>query len=204
MKLGNSVLRRRLAGVLAAIFVLALTCNSSFAQKNKKSKNDSQQQQDDATPVAMPAGSDADQIDQDIGQMLAGFQLGNVDMMHKYYSDSVTFVSGDFAPPIMGWQNYVPLYERQKAGFQSMQLVRRNTIIYPHGDVAWAMYQWEFSALLNGAPYDLRGQTTLVLNKVGGNWLIVHNHTSPISTQTAQAPVQTNAATPPAPAIAKP
>ena len=113
-------------------------------------------------------------------------------------------VPSDFAPPIMGWQNYVPLYERQKAAFASMQLVRRNTIIFPHGDVAWAMYQWEFSALLNGAPYDLRGQTTLVFNKVGGNWLIVHNHTSSTPTQTAQAPMQTHAATLPLPATAKP
>jgi ketosteroid isomerase-like protein len=202
MKLGNSALRRRLIGVLAAIFVLALTCNSSFAQKNKKSKTDSQQ--DDSNPVPVPVGSDADQIEEDIGQMLAAFQLGNVDLMHKFYSDSVTFVSGDFAPPIMGWQNYVPLYERQRAAFASMQLVRRNTIIFPHGDVAWAMYQWEFSALLNGAPYDLRGQTTLVFNKVGGSWLIVHNHTSSIPTQTPQAPMQTQAPAQSAPARAKP
>jgi ketosteroid isomerase-like protein len=203
MKLGNSALQRRLIGVLAAIFVLALTCNSSIAQKNKNSKNNSQQQ-GDSNPVPAPVGSDADQIEEDIGQMLAAFQLGNVELMHKYYSDSVTFVSGDFAPPIIGWQNYVPLYERQKAAFASMQLVRRNTIIFPHGDVAWAMYQWEFSALLNGVPYDLRGQTTLVFNKVAGNWLIVHNHTSSIPTQTPQAPMQTRETTQPAPATAKP
>jgi ketosteroid isomerase-like protein len=202
MHFGNSALQSRLIGVLAAIFVLAVTCNPSFAQKNKNSKDNSKQ--DEANPVSIPAGPDADQIEEDIGQMLAAFQLGNVELMHKYYADSVTFVSGDFAPPIMGWQNYVPLYERQKAGFQSMQLVRRNTIIFPHGDVAWAMYQWEFSALLNGAPYDLRGQTTLVFNKVGGNWLIVHNHTSSIPTQAAPAPMQAHAATPPTPATTKP
>jgi hypothetical protein len=50
-------------------------------------------------------------------------------MMHKYYADTVTFVSGDFAPPIMGWQNYAPQYERQRASFQSMQIVRKNTVI---------------------------------------------------------------------------
>jgi len=203
MKLENSALQRPLIGVFAAIFILALTCNSSTAQKNKNGKNNSQQQ-DDSNPVPVPVGSDADQIEGDIGQMLAAFQLGNVELMHKYYSDSVTFVSGDFAPPIMGWQNYVPLYERQKAAFTSMQLVRRNTIIFPHGDVAWAMYQWEFDSLLNGQPYSMRGQTTLVFNKIGANWLIVHNHTSSTTTQTAQAPLQTHAATQSAPATAKP
>ncbi len=205
MKLGNSALERRLIGVLAAIIVLAFTCSSSFAQKNKKNKQDSQQQQTaDSNPVTMPLGSDADQIEQDIGQMLAAFQLGNTDMMHKYYADNVTFVSGDYAPPIMGWQNYVPQFERQKASFQSMQIVRRNTIIFPHGDVAWAMYQWEFTALYNGAPFDVRGQTTLIFNKVGGSWLIVHNHTSSIPTQTAQAATAPRPATQQAPAAAKP
>ena len=83
--------------------------------------------------------------------MLAGFELGNVEMMHKYYADNVTFVSGDYAPPIVGWQNYVPLYQRQATAFSGMQLVRRNTIIFPHGDVAWAMYQWEFDSRIQRA-----------------------------------------------------
>ncbi len=201
MKLGNSARERRTIGVLAAILILALSCNASSAQKNKKGKTNTDQQ-DAANPVAMPPGSDADQIDNDIGEMLAGFQLGDVDKMHKYYADNVTFISGAFEPPITGWQNYVPIYQRQRAAFQAMQIVRRNTIIFPHGDVAWAMYQWEFSALLNGAAYNLRGQTTLVFNKVAGNWLIVHNHTSSIPSDAGQA--QAPAQKAPAPIPAKP
>ena len=61
------------------------------------------------------------QIDHDIGEMLAGFQLGNVDTMHKYYADNVTFVSGAYEPPIVGWQNYVPLFQRWLAAFQAIQ-----------------------------------------------------------------------------------
>jgi ketosteroid isomerase-like protein len=204
MNLGTSAPSRRIAGVLAAIVVLALSCSSSFAQKNKKNQTTQPSQDDAANPVPMPPSSDADQIEQDIGEMLAAFQLGKIDLMHKYYADNVTFVSGDFAPPVMGWQNYVPLYERQKAAFQSMQIVRRNTIVFPHGDVAWAMYQWELSALVNGAPYGVRGQTTLVLSKVNGNWLIVHNHTSLIPAEATQTASQTRPSTPQAPATAKP
>jgi ketosteroid isomerase-like protein len=60
-----------------------------------------------------------------------------------------------------------------------MQIVRRNTYIYIHGDVAWATYQWDFSAMLaTGKGYDARGQTTLVFTKVGNDWLVVHNHTA--------------------------
>jgi ketosteroid isomerase-like protein len=176
----KSTCARWLAAVLAAILILAVSPNGSAGpQKNKNVKVKESSQADPNAPP-MPAGSDADQIERAIGEMLAGFQLGDAEMMHKHYSDSVTFVSGAYEPPIVGWQNYVPLYERQRAAFQGMQLIRRNTFVFPHGDVAWAMYQWEFDSMLNGRPYSLQGQTTLVFNKIGGNWLIVHNHTSEV------------------------
>jgi len=198
-KLLNFACARWLIGTLAALMILAVSSSAlAGPQNNKKTKIKTNDQTDPNAPP-MPAGSDADQIDRDIGEMLAGFELGNVDAMHKYYSDNVTFVSGAYEPPIVGWQNYVPLYQRQRAAFQAIQLIRRNTIIFPHGDVAWAMYQWEFDALTNGQPYSMRGQTTLVFNKVGTNWLIVHNHTSEIA-DTA-GPAQQPA---PQPAPAKP
>ena len=185
---------RWLIGMLAAVLILAVSSTAlAGPQKNKESKVKTNDQTDPNAPQA-PTGSDADQIDRDIGGMLAGFELGNVDTMHKYYADNVTFVSGAYEPPIRGWQNYVPQYQRQRAAFQAMQLVRRNTIIFPHGDVAWAMYQWEFDSLLNGQPFSMHGQTTLVFNKVGANWLIVHNHTSEIAA--TPGPVQQPAAQP--------
>jgi ketosteroid isomerase-like protein len=99
--------------------------------------------------------------------------------MHKYYADNATFVSSTYAPPIVGFETWAAGYQRQRAGFSGMQIVRRNTVIFPHGDVAWATYQWEFSGLqTSGAPYSAKGQTTLVFNRVGNNWMIVHNHTS--------------------------
>jgi ketosteroid isomerase-like protein len=40
--------------------------------------------------------------------------------------------------------------------------------------------------MLNGKPYSIQGQTTLVFTKVGGNWLIVHNHTSEVLPEATQ------------------
>ena len=82
--------------------------------------------------------------------MLGAFQLGDVETMHKYYADNATFVSGSYAPPVVGWQNYVPIYQSGMSGFQGIQLIRRNTYIYNTADVAWAMYQWEFLSTYNG------------------------------------------------------
>jgi ketosteroid isomerase-like protein len=179
------------AVVCAAGGVLVLSlCSGALAdpgQKNKKSKDAAAAAQN---PVPLPPKALSDEIDDDIGQMLAAFQVGNVEMMHKYYADNATFVSGGYEPPVVGWQNYAPLYERERAVFQGMQLVRRNTFVFAIGDVAWATYEWEFDSTLNGQAYSARGQTTLIFNKVGANWLIVHNHTSEICPDAQVAPPQ--------------
>jgi len=160
------LMTRALVGV--ALILLVFTGASAQKNKNKKPV--------DNTPlpsIPLPA---ADQIDHDIGEMLGAFQAGNIEAMHKYYSDNATFVSGAYQPPVVGWQNYVAGYQQQRASFQAIQLIRRNTNILVYGDMAVAMYQWEFSSVFNGKPYGIRGQTTLVLKKGTEDWQIVHNH----------------------------
>jgi ketosteroid isomerase-like protein len=180
----------RLARLLVGIAIILMASSAAWGQKNKNKKPDT-------SPMPSMPLSVSDQIDRNIGEMLGAFQVGNIEAMHKYYSDNATFVSGTFGPPILGWQNYVAGYQQQRALFQGSQVVRRNTNIFVHGDVAWASYQWEFSSVFNGKPYGIRGQTTLVFNKVGDDWLIVHNHTSQLCEQPAgqqQPPAQTPAA----------
>jgi len=176
---------------------------SSAASAQKKKKN----QPVDTTPMPSIIMPVSDQIDRNIGEMLGAFQAGNIEAMHKYYSDSAVFVRSTYEPPVVGWQNYAAMVQQQRAAFQGgMGVIRRNTSIYFRGEVAWASYQWQFDSTYNGKPYSARGQTTLVFTKEGDNWLIVHNHTSQIfdasmcgdQTQTQQAqPAPQN---PPAPA----
>jgi ketosteroid isomerase-like protein len=178
------------ARVLAAIFMVLIASSGTWAQKTKNKKPDN------TSPMPTIPLPISDQIDHDIGEMLGAFQAGDVEAMHKYYSDNVTFVSGTYGPPIIGWQNYLAGYQQQRIAFPAIQLIRRNTYIFVHADVAWAEYQWEFSSVWNGKPYALRGQTTLVLNKVGDGWLIVHNHTAPICDYSA-SPQQQPSTQPP-------
>jgi len=186
---------RFFSACLAAIVMFTMGTSAANGQKNKKSNNKDAAPSDQAAQA--PIGTDNDQIETDIGEMLGAFQIGDVEMMHKHYSENVTFVSGEYAPPIVGWQDYAALYARQRTAFQGMQIIRRNTLIVTRGDFAWATYQWEFDSSVNGQPYQLRGHTTLIFNKVGSNWLIVHNHTSgiyPEQTATAQQTPGTAAA----------
>jgi ketosteroid isomerase-like protein len=176
---------------IAATLIFAVSWAAGAAPNNQKKKKDQPAATSDqsAPTFTLPV---LQQIDQAIGQMLGAFQIGDLEMMHKSYADNATFVSGSYAPPVVGWQNYAPIYQRGMAGFQGIQLMRRNTYIFNHGDVAWAMYQWELISTFNGQPYSAEGQTTLIFNKVGDNWLIVHNHTSEIMPQQT-APVQQSA-----------
>ncbi len=178
--------RRWVAWCAAAALIFALSFDAQAGQKKKKNNDADKDASAQPTPPGLPI-PESDKINNDIGEMLAAFQLGKVDMMHKYYSDNVTFVSGEYAPPVVGWQNYVPIYEHQWEAFTGIQLNRRNTLVFIHGDVAWASYQWEFDAMLKGQPYSMRGQTTLIFNKVNDNWLIVHNHTSEVYAPPAYA-----------------
>lgn len=194
-------MKQRLAGLVGArccsvallIVILSMAVISAGAgpgQNKKKKKSDNS----DATmPVtALPATS---QIEHNIGEMLVAFQMGNAETMHKYYSDDATFVrSGAYQPPIVGWAAYAQDYKTNASAFQGMQISRRNTLIFTHPDVAWATYQWEFSSMVDGKPFAANGQTTLVFNKVGDNWLIVHNHTSQIC-PAVPAPAQPAAGT---------
>jgi ketosteroid isomerase-like protein len=77
-----------------------------------------------------------------------------------------------------------------------VRLDRSNTYIKVNGATAWACYQWEFSAVVNGAPAAARGQTTYVLVKKDARWLIAHDHTSVV--QSTQQPAAAPAAVTPA------
>jgi ketosteroid isomerase-like protein len=196
------ILRGAWVRCFAAVMVVLLLSTATWGQKKKKN------QPVDTSPMPDMPMPPAEKIDTNIGEMLGAFQAGNIEAMHKYYSDSAVFVRATFEPPVVGWQNYASLVQQQRAAFPGgMEIIRRNTNIFARGDVAWASYTWQFGAQYQGKPYAARGQTTLVFNKVGEDWLIVHNHTSQIcdasicgQQQQAQPPPQSA----PAPAPTKP
>lgn len=122
--------------------------------------------------------TDEQKIDQSLSEMLAAWQIGDVDLMHKYYADDVMVVSGVYEPPVIGWAKYAAAYRAQRQRIEQVRMDRRNTYIFVRGNTAWVTYQWEFSALTDGRPSAAQGHSTLILEKRGGQWLIVHNHTS--------------------------
>jgi ketosteroid isomerase-like protein len=177
--------------------LLTLSLASTASAQKKKKKGDTTP--NPATATILP---DEQRIDNAIGEMLGAWQLGDVEKLHSHYADDVDVVNGMWAPPVVGWPSYLTSYQSQRARAQQVRLDRSNTLIRlaPGNSVAWASYQWEFTAVVDGVPSSAFGHTTLVFEKRNDNWLVVHNHTSLVQASQAAAPAaQPPAATPPKP-----
>jgi ketosteroid isomerase-like protein len=154
------------------------------AQKEAEQKND--------TPLVQPTDEQA--VDTSITEMLGAWQIGDMETLKKYYADNVLVVSGVWEPPLLGLDKYLQAYQRQRERMQGAQLNRTNTFIRVQGNVAWAVYQWTFTGVVDGQAVGYRGHTTLVFEKRNGRWLIITNHTSlaapPPNAQPAQPEAQ--------------
>lgn len=178
--------------LLCAAILLGLAGAAVAQQKDKKKKNDAPPS--DGTP-SIPM-SDEQQIDYMISSMLGAWQVGDVNKLHQFYADDVTLVSGIWGPPVMGWANYAVLYQQQRTRMQQVRMDRTNTLIKVAGTVAWACYQWDFSATMDGQPSGSRGQTTLIVEKRNNHWVIVHNHTSLVQAAQPGAPPASGSSVP--------
>jgi ketosteroid isomerase-like protein len=157
---------------------LLLTCVSpAAAQKDKKKKKDTPPANTSTDVSNLP---DEQQIEYILSEMLGAWQLGDIERLHKDYGDEVSVVNGAWAPPVFGWTNYLAVYQQQRTRMQQVRMDRSNTFIKVNGMVAWACYQWDFAAVVDGQQAASQGHTTVVMEKRNGHWVIVHNHTSQV------------------------
>jgi ketosteroid isomerase-like protein len=183
---GSRPLSRSLSLFLILAFSLALATTAA-AQKKKK-KDDTPPPASTSNTMAMP---DEQRIDYLISEMMGAWQVGDVDKLHKCIADDISVVNGFWAPPIVGWENYLAQYKSQRSRTQQVRLDRTNTLIRLAGKFAWASYQWDFSAVVDGQPDAAQGQTTLVFEKRGDDWVVVHNHTSLVQASQPVTPAST-------------
>ncbi len=179
------IARRKTHNIFIPVFVfaLALTCVSpAAAQKKKKAEPPPSS---DSSKMLVPL-NDEQQIDYLLSEMLGAWQLGDVEKLHSDYADDVAVVNGSWAPPIIGWTNYLAIYQQQRARMQQVRMDRSNTYIKVSGTVGWACYQWDFEGVVDGQKTGSQGQTTVVLEKRNNHWVIVLNHTS-LAAKVAQA-----------------
>jgi ketosteroid isomerase-like protein len=170
---------------LGAVLFLAFAVPAGAQKKKKKIEPPPT----DGKPVTLLG--DEQQIDYMISEMLGAWQLGDIERLRKDYADDVSIVNGIWAPPVFTWTNYLAAYQQQHARMQQVRMDRSNTYIKRTGNFAWACYQWDFSAVVDGQPSAARGQTTLIAEKRNDHWVIVHNHTSLAPTAQPLTPANT-------------
>lgn len=178
---------RALLLLFAAVLVLACA-SPAAAQKDKKKKKD--QPASDSDKVRLPL-TDEQQIDYMLSEMLGAWQLGDVEKLHSKYADDVSIVNGSWAPPVLGWTNFLAIYKEQRTHMQQVSLERSNTYVKVNGNIGWACYQWDFSAVVDGKPMQSQGHTTVVVEKRNDHWIIVHNHTSLVPPPQQPTPAST-------------
>lgn len=132
------------------------------------------------TTPAQAAPSEEEKIEAVLSAVIDLYQKGDYTEMGRYYAPEVTVVPSDYRPALVGWAQVAPRYQQAHANLTVVEMTRENTKIMRQGKVAWAVYQWRFTGMANQAPVAAEGHTTLVLEKRGREWLIVHNHTSAI------------------------
>jgi uncharacterized protein (TIGR02246 family) len=187
----RSNIARVFGALLSALLCAALLCTvagpADAQQKDKKNKNKKDVPADTSVRSVM---SDEQQIDYQISTMLGAWQVNDLEKLHQTYAEDVVIVSGNWAPPIIGWSNFATMYQQQRAHMQQVRMDRSNTYIKVAGTFGWACYQWDFAASIDGQGSAAQGQTTLVFEKQNGKWLIAHNHTSLVQANGALIPVR--------------
>jgi ketosteroid isomerase-like protein len=181
--------------LLVVVLALSLICVSPAAAQKKKKTEPPPSTDSSKMLVSL---NDEQQIDYTLSEMLGAWQLGDVEKLHSDYADDVAMVNGSWAPPILGWTNYLAIYQQQRARMQQVRLDRFNTYIKVSGTVGWACYQWEFAGVVDGQPTESQGQTTVVLEKRNNHWVIVLNHTALASKAPQAVPASAPAAQQPA------
>lgn len=166
------------------MFVTGLSLSLASTAGAQKKKKQAQIDAEDAAGAKAVSKemtdkmSDQEKIDFAISEMLGAWQIGDIDKLHKNIADDIVVVNGTWAPPVVGWDNYLNSYNFQRSRVQQIRLDRVNTLIRITGTTASVCYQWEFSGVVDGKQTGARGQTTLLLEKRASKWLIIHNHTS--------------------------
>jgi uncharacterized protein (TIGR02246 family) len=134
--------------------------------------------------------SEEEKIEQVVEDVTVAYNLGDLAAMGRHYAPDVAWVPSDYSALLTGWSNVEARFREAHANYSQVQLARENTRIVRNGKVAWASYQWRFAGLSGDQTVQAVGHTTLILEKRGGKWLIVHNHSSLVMVPPEAPPAQ--------------
>lgn len=129
-----------------------------------------------------------EKIQQVVDGLIAALSANNYDAMARYYAPEVTIVSSRYEPPLAGWANLRRVYLARDPALQDVEIAPEDTRIERREKLAWVYYRWNFVGRVGEQYFTTLGHTTLVLEKRGRDWLILHNHSSAVAPPPTQRP----------------
>ena len=142
-----------------------------------------------ACSCALLVGSDANadqsafkEIDIQLNRLVAGYESRDVTAIMVQYALRDDIVVFDVTPPLQftGYKTYSKSYDDFYAAFPgpvSVDVKQRQ--IFPVGDLAYTHEINTWTVVdAEGRPTTFTARETYVFQKIGGKWLIVHEHAS--------------------------
>jgi uncharacterized protein (TIGR02246 family) len=114
-----------------------------------------------------------------IAQYAKGLETGDMAALEKIWAqDDATSVAeaGSFNH---GWADFRDHHLRPEIeGMKNVKFLTEDLRVHVNGKLAWVTFNYKMSGESKGRAFDNTGAATMVLEKRGKAWLIVHQHTS--------------------------
>ena len=126
--------------------------------------------------VAHSETSDSEQIKATLIAMWDAIERGDVDEYAEFihpdftqFGENDVYLAQGKGPEVESIRDYV---DRATDVHTEMH----QPIVTVRGDVAWIVYYWTDSGIINGERFSSRGKSTRIFVKEEGRWLCIHGH----------------------------
>ena len=159
------------------VIALSLACATAFAI---------------SAPATFAASSDDAQIKALYSQMTAAMEAKSVDAIMKLYTPGKDLMVFDVVPPreYAGWDAYKKDFQDFYAGYKGpIKFTVSDLTFWTSGDLGYGYsIQRVQGTNMKGKPVDITVRVTDGYRKIGGKWLISHEHVSvPVDLDTGKA-----------------
>ncbi len=114
-----------------------------------------------------------------VEEIARAFERGDLASLDTLYHDSVTVFEG--ANIDRGWLRYRDGHLAPELEALAERQMRVSDLrVRLAGGSAWVTFSYRLAGVVDGGPVAARGVGTMVLQKLGGRWLVVHSHTSSV------------------------
>ena len=162
-----------------AIALLVLLAGMATAQTSTKKK--SSHHTPPRGPVALPTADERAEIGKRLQDVMDAWSTGEVEKMAPYFAKDSDLIFFDLVGvEYKGWDEYAAGLEKYFAAYDSVNFrLNGDATVHQKGEAAYATATWDaLVTLKDQSKQHFTARWTLILEKRGDQWLVVHAHAS--------------------------